>query len=659
MWRNTLGVCLFTALLATGCGGDDSSQFDGGGDGGGAGDSTVFGGDGSNFQPDASSGCQPKTCASQGYTCGMNGDGCGNVINCGTCASPNYCGGGGYSQCGVGVSTDGGSIVSDGGGLCTPTTCQKLGFNCGPAGDGCGGLLQCGTCTSPDICGGGGTPSVCGGGTPCTGLCLQQASCDGGTPTTLTGRVVAGTLLTYGNPDPIPNVLVYVPNSTVQPFTKGVQCSQCGADVTGNPLVQTTTAVDGTFTLANVPAGNNIPVVIQLGRWRRQVSFNVNACASASVGDIRMPRNKSEGDIPFTAFSTGAVDGLECVLLKMGVDQAEFTNPGGGGRIEIYRGNGARISNATPAESTLVGSTTTMDLYDQVFFPCWGSEVIKGATPLANLVSYANAGGRVFATHFSYTWLFTNTPFNQTAKWNVNANMLNSATAEIDTSFTKGKTFAQWMALVGALNISTNPPEMTITDPRHDFDSVTSPALRWMYTVNQNPNFPLHYTFDTPWNQTSQCGRVVFSDFHVTSSNTSNVTFPNECSASPMTGQEKALEYMIWDLASCVPPPPKPACTPLTCQQQNINCGPAGDGCGGLLNCGSCTTPAICGGGGPGQCGAPDTGTCTPMTCQQLGFNCGPAGDGCGGLLDCGTCVAPDTCGGGGQSGVCGGTTVK
>jgi hypothetical protein len=117
---------------------------------------------------------------------------------------------------------------------------------------------------------------------------------------------------------------------------------------------------------------------------------------------------------------------------------------------------------------------------------------------------------------------------------------------------------------------------------------------------------------------------------------------------------------MIWDLASCVPPPPKPLCTPITCQQQNIGCGPAGDGCGGLLQCGPCNPPQTCGGGGVnGQCGYPEAGKCVPNTCQSLGLNCGPAGDGCGGLLQCGTCVFPDTCGGGGVAGVCGNANVK
>jgi hypothetical protein len=55
-------------------------------------------------------------------------------------------------------------------------------------------------------------------------------------------------------------------------------------------------------------------------------------------------------------------------------------------------------------------------------------------------------------------------------------------------------------------------------------------------------------------------------------------------------------------------------------------------------------------GGMVGQCGP----SCVPRTCQQQNIACGPAGDGCGNLLDCGTCTSPDTCGGGGVPGQCG-----
>ena len=48
-----------------------------------------------------------------------------------------------------------------------------------------------------------------------------------------------------------------------------------------------------------------------------------------------------------------------------------------------------------------------------------------------------------------------------------------------------------------------------------------------------------------------------------------------------------------------------------------------------------------------------------PMTCTQAGANCGPVADGCGGIIQCGTCTAPDTCGGGGVTSVCGTGGVK
>jgi hypothetical protein len=39
---------------------------------------------------------------------------------------------------------------------------MDAGANCGTLADGCGGLLNCGACTAPDTCGGGGLANVCG-----------------------------------------------------------------------------------------------------------------------------------------------------------------------------------------------------------------------------------------------------------------------------------------------------------------------------------------------------------------------------------------------------------------------------------------------------------------------------------------------------------------
>jgi hypothetical protein len=94
------------------------------------------------------------------------------------------------------------------------------------------------------------------------------------------------------------------------------------------------------------------------------------------------------------------------------------------------------------------------------------------------------------------------------------------------------------------------------------------------------------------------------------------------------------------------------SCTPTTCSAQGKNCGSIGDGCGGTLNCGSCSSSQTCGGSGTANvCG------CTPTTCSAQGKNCGSISDGCGGTLNCGSCSSSQTCGGGGMANVCGGSS--
>jgi hypothetical protein len=74
------------------------------------------------------------------------------------------------------------------------------------------------------------------------------------------------------------------------------------------------------------------------------------------------------------------------------------------------------------------------------------------------------------------------------------------------------------------------------------------------------------------------------------------------------------------------------------------------DGCGGVIDCGSCASNQTCGGGGQvGVCGT----TCTPKTCVEQGFNCGVATDTCGDVIQCGLCPPGQTCGSSGPN-VCG-----
>ena len=397
--------------------------------------------------------------------------------------------------------------------------------------------------------------------------------------TSVSGTAFTGAVV---DPDPLYNALVYIPNvpagTKLPPFADGPTCGACTPLTTDTAIASAVTGPDGTFTLQNVPAGAGIPLIVQLGRWRRQITIDVAACTDNALprGTVRLPRNQAEGDIPLTAVSTGDVDALECLLRKIGIDDAEFTNPSGTGRIHVYQSNGARIDAATPQEAILTGATAgrgTWSRYDQVILPCVGSETPKSSAALGNFLDYLNGGGRVFATHFSYVWLFQNGPLASTGAWQPQqAHPMDPLIATIDTSTSKGMAFAQWLRIVGALS-NPAPPQIQIRQPRRDLNTVNSAsgAERWIYsdpavapTPAGTPATVQHYTVDTPVGAApgAHCGRVIFSDFHVLDSHAKDVPFPTECEMGPLTAQEKILEFMLFDLASCLgpslPPPPPP-----------------------------------------------------------------------------------------------------
>jgi hypothetical protein len=416
----------------------------------------------------------------------------------------------------------------------------------------------------------------------------------------------------------------------------------------------------------------------------------VTACTNRNLtsDQTRLPRHKTDAsagniqylNIPQMAIATGSADAMECVIRKIGVADSEFTLPSGSGRVHLYRANGAyqsctnwqtfptncRSSGRRSAPLSDLFGTYSINNYDLTIFDCEGSANEHNNTYDSAIRSFANAGGRVFASHYSYVYLHDNGNFATTATWGQSGSA-NFTTGIIDQSTTKGQTFNTWLGLTNSYSTTYGNGYVDIEDPRY-YVSAYNPAVsqQFVYTdtsvqVN-NTQINTHtssqqYAFNTPVGANAQnvCGRVLYSAFHVAVGNsTSNAIFPYHCDNGPLTAQEKVLEFMLFDLSSCVSvgdPPGIPTCTPKTCQDLGATCGYRADGCGGLLDCGTCTAPDTCGGGGvPNECGR----SCTQTTCGAQGANCGIIADGCGGVLTCGVCTAPAGCGGGGTPNVCG-----
>lgn len=566
----------------------------------------------------------------------------------------------------AGASSAGGSTIAlpDSGTGC-PSTCAELGAGCGVVSDTrCGGVVQC-TCNVPQVCGGDpARPSECG----CTGVCASVPTCPSSAMTTL-----SGTVYDPAGRNPLYNALVYIPNDPsdpgLQPFTPGVTCDPCGATAAGAPLVSTHTAPDGTFTLTNVPVGAAVPLVIQLGRWRRQLTVSIaTPCKANSVPaqTLTMPKTHAEGDIPFIGILSGALDPVECVLRKMGVADSEFTDPGNGGHVNFYlangsgtsnpvQGSGAAIDRATPGQPSLFaadGGTPAINQYDMVILECEGYPQAETASDLAALHAYAEAGGRVFASDYAYAWLYQNGDFSQSLDWAVDQAPLSlMEVGVIDlASNPKGMAFEQWLVHAG-VSLPGSGTVGLMQPVFHNSNGVIAPTQQWLHWGTDTP---IHASFNTPVGAPSaqQCGRVVYSDWHTQSlmNVIHGTTFPSECSLTPMTPQEKILEFMLFDLSACVQPY-TPVCTARTCAGEGITCGPLSDGCGNLLQCGACPAGQSCGGGGPGRCGT--SPGCVATTCASQGIACGQAGDGCGNVIFCGNCPTGELCGASGP-GQCG-----
>lgn len=618
--------------------------------------------------------CTPLTFeeACTGF-CGTQSDGCDDSYECGGCTLPNTCGGGGTpSVCGAPP--------------CTPLTCDNVGANCGPIGDGCGDVVaSCGTCSNGEICGGGGTPSVCGTSVSgnCTGLCLNQVPCPTDNETRLTGVVYAP-----NGTQPLYNALVYVPNAPLPAIDAGPSCGRCEDEDLGDPIAAAITGADGAFVLRNVPAGVDFPLVVKMGKWRRVVTIPaVTACTDVdvTVDQTRLPRNMNDAssgnqqyvNIPQMAVATGERDAMECVLRKIGVDDVEFTLPTASGRVHLYRANGAyagcsrrrsdgtcRTRSSAPLSDLFAG--TKLDSYDITIFDCEGDDN-EHDTYDPKLHAFANGGGRVFASHYSYTYLHDNDDFADTATWGgTQFGSSSTTTGIVDTSSDKGTAFNAWLGYTNSYSTTYGNGYIDIQDPRYyvSANDATN-SERFVYTDDDHTvagisinelDATQQYAFNTPVGADADniCGRVLYSAFHVAVGNsTTNAIFPEHCSNGPLTAQEKVLEFMLFDLSACVSVdnPGLPSCDPKTCEDLDATCGYRADGCGGLLDCGQCDAPDTCGGGGtPNECGH----SCPLTTCGARGANCGIIGDGCGGQLDCGDCTAPAICGGGGTKNVCG-----
>ena len=308
------------------------------------------------------------------------------------------------------------------------------------------------------------------GGGGCTNLQCQQGMCGDGGTATLTGHVWDPA----GN-NPLYKVVAYIPNAAPEPIADGINSTSCscGSLYTGTPVATGITGADGVFTITNAPVGKNIPIVIQIGKWRNYFVIPSVSCGPndldtlAGMPKLTLPKTQGEtaySNIPNIAISTGGADTLECILARVGVAESEYTGDPNGtaGHIHIFQGAGGNdtASPAGPASSAdggLWDTDTDLNRYDIVMLSCEGGETTNPNSQ--SLADFVNAGGRVFASHYHYAFFFDDTPpgtnasqFPNVANWALaetdgrqgSDDYNQTIGATIQTTLASGAPFPEW-----------------------------------------------------------------------------------------------------------------------------------------------------------------------------------------------------------------------
>jgi hypothetical protein len=205
-----------------------------------------------------------------------------------------------------------------------------------------------------------------------------------------------------------------------------------------------------------------------------------------------------------------------------------------------------------------LSDVATLKKYDIVMLSCECGEHNETKPPAAKaaLYDFMSQGGRVFASHYHYTWADEG-PLASTADWvGSSSNPENKpGPYMVDQTFPKGAAFAEWLVNVQA---SQTLGEVPISQPRHDVEGVKSNSQRWVY--RQDDAMTNYLTVNTPVNvqPDQQCGKFVFGDMHLYGGDVQPAAtalpddaFPGSCSKE-LTPEEKALVFLFFDLASCV-----------------------------------------------------------------------------------------------------------
>lgn len=429
-------------------------------------------------------------------------------------------------------------------------------------------------------------------GEPGCGTCV---TCD----TRITGKVYdpSGVSPTVNANDlPLAGVSVFQPSGALKGLTDGVACDSCSS-LESPFIAKTATDAAGSFTLTGVAPGPTTRVVVQSGRWRREVTMNVPACQTTAVsnGTLRMPQSRAEGDIPKMALVLGDQESLECMLRRVGIAESEIKPRAAGqaARIQLWQTNGMKTTPTAPHVTGLVDSASILGEYTAILWDCDGGNQrpsgysnVSTTTQRNNLQAYTNVGGRMFMNHWPGDLVrFGPTPNSAVTTWEPPTDPGGPKRGKVLQSSAAQKLFHEWLEHTAGAMTDYGASFLRVDQPRkHALVPDPARTVEWIrgqsndnWAASPSGNMSFSFSFETPVGAAS-CGvpggrgRVIYNGMHVSGARHTGggypggKTFPSQCNLTQkLTPEEKALVYQLFQLTACElggePPPPAP--TPL------------------------------------------------------------------------------------------------
>ncbi|TAK32432.1 MAG: hypothetical protein EPO40_02615 [Myxococcaceae bacterium] len=405
---------------------------------------------------------------------------------------------------------------------------------------------------------------------PSAGVCPVGGSAQ------LTGRTFAP-----NGRDPIPGVRVYVvpAGQAFAPPATGVVCQHCAAPPAA--LASTLSNPDGTFTLygAALDPGGTFAVAFESGGFRHvEHAVALGRCGrlalpaartrlpGVSAGDDAAPRIAVAGyrTAPSGPRTVDVNDRFTHVLDAIGLTAYDTFDPDRAGT------NGGR----GPDLLGLLADATTLARYQILITPCGVLGVFDPSTHLtapmiANLQGWLARGGRLYASDLAYPIVAHAYPGGivfasghpargEPADIGVGLAGTAALQATVDEPGLRA-----WLQQVGAVAPGASTlPVLDLRDPWAAMDTLPSAELMpgpngsrsgtvWVsgdVSWHEGPPGPHHHPLtvqvDYPGAGGDYCGRIVFTSYHVQTG-----------TGATLSPQERVLEYLFFQLSSCIQVP--------------------------------------------------------------------------------------------------------